>query len=243
MLTAFLAFSAFSCFAEGTETSKPLTFGGYNYGDTYKNIRANTRLFCIDFFYGRHDMRVVADPLDDFAERAGWSWSKTTPSCFFVRPSFADQFLKHDVETEIWFVYPWENGVYTCDEDEGIFYAGVYEFHIWDNVAKMKEDLTEKLLILYGEPYYTGENLDNVFGKMPLDRDILRSYNDEKDEFKPEYMVWKSSANGAYAVLALWYNTNENAYKMRLAFISDYAETYFDTLENMGAFSYDERWQ
>jgi len=84
LLVFMMLLSACSAFADGAETSKAITFMNYEFGDTFKNIRGSTRLFCIDFLYGKQNARVVSDALYDFAERDEFTQKRKLPSCFFA---------------------------------------------------------------------------------------------------------------------------------------------------------------
>lgn len=240
LITSIIAiitlFTAAVAYATGPQTDKPIKFSGYSYGETFKNMRSRTRLFCIDYLYGRHSARVVADALDDFAERDDYTQSRKIPSCFFARPSAVSKVAGYDVETELWFAYPFQDGIFRPYEDEAIFYAGVYEFHHWDDLPAIYDDVKGKLITLYGEPYFTGSSLDDVLGPMPISTSVTSWYNSDNAKFLPEYTIWKSSANDAIAVLCFWRETNINENRLRLAYVSNYAEDYFEHLDNLGVF-------
>lgn len=163
-------FAAAAAMAEGPLSSKPIHFSGYEFGTTFKNIRNQTRLFCIDFMYGDHSARVAADALDDFAEREEAVRERKIPSSFFARPSETSKVAGYEAETEMWFVYPFRDGIWTFDEDEAVFYAGVYEFFSRSDMRAIRDELQGKLITLYGEPYFTGESLDAVWVQRPSAR-------------------------------------------------------------------------
>ena len=236
MLVLMTILSSASSLALAAETNKPIAFSGYEFGDTFKSIRSRTRMFCIDFLYGLHNKRIVSDPLDDFAERDQYIRERTTPSCFFARPSEGSRVAGHTVETELWFVYPFKDGRWVFDEDEALFYAGVYEFSPWDDVPAIHKDLKSKLATLYDAPLYSGADLNDVLGKLELSEHIIQGYNDDKAKFKPEYTVWKSSVNDVVIVLSFWRDTNVNENKLRLAYVSNYAEDHFKRMSDLGAF-------
>lgn len=122
-----LLLSSIFCLADGNETSKPITFMNFVYGDSFRNIRNTTRILCIDFKYGNNNARVVADALYDFTERDDFTQRRKIPSCFFARTSETFKVAGHDVGTMLWFVYPFKDGIIKFDEAEAVFYAGVYE--------------------------------------------------------------------------------------------------------------------
>jgi len=236
LLVFMMLLSACSAFADGAETSKAITFMNYEFGDTFKNIRGSTRLFCIDFLYGKQNARVVSDALYDFAERDEFTQKRKLPSCFFARTSETFKVAGYDVGTMLWFVYPFQDGLFCFDEDAGIFYAGVYEFHAWDDLVSICADLKSKLTTLYGEPFFAGDSLNSPLGRLPFTASIMQWYNSDVAKFKPEYVMWKSSANDAILVLSFWYDTNLKEHKLKLAYVSDYAEAHFDHMEKLGVF-------
>ncbi|MBR3927988.1 MAG: hypothetical protein IKJ65_03175 [Clostridia bacterium] len=99
LLASLMIISGAYAFSEGVETSKPITFMDFEYGDTYGNIRSRTRMFCIDYLYARNDSRVVADALYYFAERDNFAQTRKVPSCFFARTSETFKVVGHDVGT------------------------------------------------------------------------------------------------------------------------------------------------
>ena len=236
LLVLVTLFSSAIALAEGAQTDKPIKFMDFTFGDTFKNIRSNTRLFCIDFLYGQQNARVVSDALYIFAEREDFVQKRTIPSCFFARTSETFKVAGHDVGTMLWFVYPFQNGRWVFDEDEAVFYAGVYEFHRWDDLVSIYADVKSKMTVLYGDPFYTGESLDEIMGRPPFSSGITSWYNSDNAKFKPEYTVWKSAANGVYAVLSFWHDTNSNENNLKLAYVSDCAEEHFDYMEKLGVF-------
>lgn len=217
-------------------TNKPIVFRNYEYGDIYKNIRKNTRAFCIDYLYGYQNSRVIADALYDFAERDHIIQSRVTPSCFFMRTSETFKIGGYDVGTMLWFVFPFQNEDFVLVEDEAVFYAGIYEFHSWDDLVAIHADVKDKLTNLYGDPYYSGSSLNDIMGVMPISSDSLRGYQDDVNKFNPEYTVWKSNANGAFASLAFWYDSNIQEHKLKLAYVSDVAEEPFERMAQSGIF-------
>ncbi|MBR3927987.1 MAG: hypothetical protein IKJ65_03170 [Clostridia bacterium] len=100
-------------------------------------------------------------------------------------------------------------------------------------------ELNEKLVNLYGEAYFTGGSLDEVMGDLPFRSSVMSGYEGDVSKFVPEYTVWKSSANGAYLVMSFWYDTNENQHKLKLAYVSDYAEEHFEQMAQLGVFGED----
>ncbi len=239
LILVLLAFSSICVFAEGNETDKPITFLDYTFGDSFKNIRNQTRLFCIDFLYTNINSRVVSDALYDFGERDDFAQNRKIPSCFFARTSETNKVAGYEVGTVLWFVYPFKDGIFCSEENEAVFYAGVYEFHSWDDLPAIKEDIKGKLTVLYGDPYYTGDSLNSIMGDMPLKENLMHGYNDDNAKFKPEYAVWKSSANDVYAVLSFWYDTNIKEYRLKLAYVSDLADVHFEKMANLGVFGDD----
>lgn len=222
--------------AGGMETDKPITFSGYEFGSTFSAVRKTTRLFCIDFLYGPHSARIVGDAFEDIVEREGVILERKIPSCFFARPSDGSRVAGYDASAKLWFVYPFQDGIWAFDEAQAIFYAGVYEFSSWEDLPAIYAELTPKLTTLYGEPFYTGGNLDEVLGEIPCGEGVMRIYENDSEKYKPEYTVWKSNANGAYAVLTFWYNTDLKEYKLKLSYISDCAEEHFAQMAKIGAF-------
>lgn len=231
----------FSCVAHAEEnlSNKPITFMNFEFGDTFKNIRNQTRIFCIDFMYGNICSRAVADALYDFGERDEFIGNRKIPSCFFARTSETFKVAGYDVGTTLWFVYPFKDGIFMPDEDQAVFYAGCYEFHSWDDLPNVHTDIKSKMTVIYGEPYLTGSSITEAMGEMPLKDNLMDGYNDDNAKFKPEYSLWKSEVNDAYAVLSFWYDTNLNEYRLKLTYVSDIADPHFDQMAALGVFGED----
>ncbi len=238
LLTVLLALSSSICFAEGAETSKTISFFGYTFGDTFGNIRSTKKMSSLDFKYGNYNARVVGDALADMAER-DLPEGNAIPSSFFARLSGTGRVAGYDAGVKLWFVYSVQDGAVLSGETDAIFYAGEYEFHSWDDIVSIHADLKGKLETLYGTPFYAGGDLNAAMGEMPLREGVVGSYNDDNAKFKPEYTVWKSSANGACAVMAFWRDSNVNEYKLKLTYISACADEHFGQMAEMGMFGGD----
>ena len=235
LLAMMMLLTSAVALADGAETSKAIAFSGYKFGDTFANIRKDMKLGTIEFMYGQRNARVIGDALSDMAERDLPDSNKTS-TCFFARPSgYMGKVAGYDAEVKLWFVYPVQDGIIISNEADALFYAGCYEFN-WNDVVSTHTDLKGKLETLYGSPFYAGSDLNDVFGELPLKENTMNGYNDDAEKFKPTYTVWKSSANGGYAVLAFWFNTNENQYKLKLTYISNCADEAFSQMADMGLF-------
>ena len=142
----------------------------------------------------------------------------------------------YEADIKLWFVYPVTDGIVMNNEADAVFYAGSYEFPSWNDVVSIHTDLKGKLTTLYGNPFYAGDDLSVPMGELALNENAMNWYNSDADKFNPEYTVWKSSANSGYAVLAYWRDSNVNEYKLKLTYISECADEYFDRMAEMGVF-------
>ena len=90
---------------------------------------------------------------------------ETTPSCFVVYPRDLRTVAGYNCDSELWFVYPVENGKSVIDENKAVFFAGKYNFWDWEVDAKaVFDDLEQKLTKVYGDPFLKGSSLDEVLG-------------------------------------------------------------------------------
>ena len=229
LLTLVLLLPSAVCFADGAETSKPINFSDFNFGDTFGSIRENKYCGSIEFVRGRFSARLLADAFQNIGRFAYGDDVK--PWCFTARFDGLDKVAGYQANAELWFVYPVVDDAVVYNDADAVFYAGQYTFYQGDRKATY-EDLKNKLAQVYGDAYYIGSDLNTVLGEVPIQESLFDTYNDEVNRMMPEYAVWKSSANNAYAVLTFYMQNGEEPFT-RLVYISMEGEEHFAKMQEM----------
>ena len=210
-------------FASGVETSKPITFAGFEFGKTFDEIRSENLIATIDFKYGRYSARFLADALSRVSEEASMR-NMGTAYCFTARLKEGSKVGGYDADLTLWFVYPQQDGVLIQNEGEAVFYAGEYSF--FSNEQAQYDDLKEKLELVYGEPFFEGAELKNALGDLPNQDAVSGWYSSDIFQYSVTHTVWKSSANNAMVVLKRRLQLY-GSFEHRLIYISDCAEETF----------------
>ena len=211
--------------AEGVMTDKPISFADFYFGDTFGSIRRDIKVASIDFKYGAYTSRCLADAIDslpDFSRH-----NDTVAPCFKVREEGQRIVAGHTAGAFLWFAYSADEHLWfsssnnLTDENSAVLYGGEYEFETHDNPDSVFADLKSKLIQLYGEPYYIGGDISEALGQVTVD-DTER-YKGDIEKMQAQYVVWKSSFNGALVVLKN-YLMDGRWPQVRLAYISTTAD-------------------
>lgn len=237
LLACLLLFTA--AMAEPVMTDQEIQFMECSFGETFGQMRQEQFLRHVTFYRGRYNARLLADANQPLA---GW-WIRQEdkmPWCFSCRTPDDPVVAGHNTTATLWYVYPVENGTVNYSEKDAVFYAGQYEFHN-GNMKEIFKDLQQKLVKVYGEAYYVGDDLSAVLGDFPVQEEFKEQadkiYSEMKEAATPNYAVWKSSVNGAVLVLANYQQNGQ--YHTVLSYISMEGEAYFDQLWEIGKETYE----
>lgn len=123
----------------------------------------------------------------------------------------------HDIGSAVLlFAYVPEDGQLVYDDAHTALYCGGYMCDVFneDEYREVKDDLLEKLTGIYGDPFYSGNDLSFLFedvrvtdaGRKMLSEKDMKTYSDMVKEFKKKkgYLtstVWKSGETNACIVL------------------------------------------
>lgn len=235
MLALMMLLLSSVAFAAGEESSKAISFSGYEFGATFGEIRSIKRLTSLDYKYGPYNACTLADAFSYMLDRSGSISDGEVPSCFFARLKENQLVGGHKAETKLWCVFPVLDGAVQLSESDAIFYAGEYAFSSWENnLPSTHADLKKKLTTLYGTPYYAGADLKEAMGVPSMPDDVLDNYNGDVAKAELDYTVWKSQANGGMAVLCLWTINGEQS--LKLVYLSNKADLHFHHMAEMGLF-------
>jgi len=218
--------------AEGNMTDKAISFAEFTFGDTFSNIRNLIKCNSLDFKYGAYTSRCMADAIDTLPDYNNAYEEKAL--CFMVREKNRRNVADYAADACLWFYYPADA---LTDENSAVFYAGEYKFDTQGDHSGVFADLKQKLTLVYGEPFYDGNDICAAVGG-PGILDMAR-YNNDVINYDAQYAVWKSSASNTMAVLK-YYVQFGNSYEVKLAYISDIADDTFAQLSTITTVSVND---
>ena len=202
-------------------TDKAIQFAEFTFGDTFGNIRDHVKVYGIQFMRDKNSSRFLADAVSYIARVEGTDgiWAQA----FSTEDADDRMVAGHRAKALLWFVYPSSE---VMVENDALLYAGQYSFPE-DDAQSVYDDLKGKLSQVYGEAYYTGDDLTPALGELQLSTDSARQvYMEEVAKYKPQYTVWKSSVNNAFIVLKC-YLENGDWERTLLLYITPEYDEYF----------------
>jgi len=171
-----------------------IQFAEFTFGMNFGAVRAQSWVETVDFSKYVRPTRLIGDALSEVYTIAA---EELSGAAHFSARLPEREVAGHCGQVHMYFTYPGNSR----EMDEAVFYAGSYMFY--ENALNVFDDLKTKLASLYGTPWMEATDADEIWGPLPFaDEWLGNEWNQLKERYQPtNYVVWKSSANGAMLVL------------------------------------------
>lgn len=177
---------------------KEIQFAEFTFGMTFEQVRSQVWVDSIEFRRNPKPTRLVGDALSEVYSIV---YDELSVAAQFSARLQERDVAGHRAQVHMYFTYPDS----ARNDSQAVFYAGTYMFY--ENGKSTFEDLKAKLSTIYGTPWMETNDAEAIWGPMPWDGEEgqewrQNEWNQMKERYQPiQYVVWKSSANGAMLVL------------------------------------------
>jgi len=177
--------------------SQEIQFAEFKFGDTYDQIRSKVWVRSAEYSQRIMPTRVIADAANEISGILFHEMGAA--GHFYVNLNDRQVAGHNEAQTRLYFTYKDDGRT----DGEAILYAGVYTF--FNNEKAVYDDLKTKLTRVYGTPWATGEDAEDIWGPLDYGEEGEGHRNEWKEytqRTKPnEYTVWRSSVNNVEVVL------------------------------------------